>query len=171
MRRRLFGRDAPEQDPRAAITQAIRAIREQQQRLDRHAGGAYAGIARVDQELRRQRDALAGAAEQIRLAVAAAERAADSAQAAGGAAAAAPFLRTAEGLRAQLDVVAASGTQLDALEVGAQQNVERTRALLAENRRRLGAALLEQVALLARLEELERKRLVAEALRKRPPAR
>ena len=40
MRRRLFGRDAPEQDPRAAITQAIRTIREQQQRLDRNAGGA-----------------------------------------------------------------------------------------------------------------------------------
>ena len=68
-------------------------------------------------------------------------------------------------------MVAASGTQLDALEVGAQQNVERTRALLIANRQRLGAALHEQVALLARLEELERKRLVADALRKRPPAR
>lgn len=148
---------------------AIRTIREQQQELDRRAGSAYAGVARVEQELQLQRRALARAGEQIRLAVTAAELAAESARADGGAAAAAPYRLTAEGLRAQLDVVAASGAQLDGLESGAQQNIERTRALLRENRLRLGAALHEQVALLARLEDLERKRLVAEALRKRRP--
>jgi len=148
---------------------AIRTIREQQQELDRRAGSAYAGVARVEQELQLQRRALARAGEQIRLAVTAAELAAESARADGGAAAAAPYQLTAEGLRAQLDVVAASGAQLDGLESGAQQNIERTRALLRENRVLLGAALHEQVALLARLEDLERKRLVAEALRKRRP--
>jgi hypothetical protein len=66
-------------------------------------------------------------------------------------------------------VIAASGAQLDGLQAGTRENTERTRALLAENRRRLGAALHEQVALLARLEELERKRLVAESLRKHHP--
>ena len=148
---------------------AIRTIREQQQELDRRAGSAYAGVARVEQELQLQRRALARAGEQIRLAVTAAELAAESARADGGAAAAAPYRLTTEGLRAQLDVVAASGAQLDGLESGAQQNIERTRALLRENRVLLGAALHEQVALLARLEDLERKRLVAEALRKRRP--
>jgi chromosome segregation ATPase len=172
VRRRPFGRDTPEQDARAAIMRSIRTIRAQQQELDRRAGSAYAGVARVEQELQLQRRALAEAGEQIRLAVAAAEHAAASARADGGEAAAAPYQLTAEGLRAQLDVIAASGAQLDGLQAGTRENTERTRALLAENRRRLGAALHEQVALLARLEELERKRLVAESLRKHhPPSR
>jgi len=151
---------------------AIRTIRKQQQDLDRRAGSAYAGVARVEHEIQLQRRALAEAAEQIAVAATAAQRAADSARAdAGeaGEAAAEAYQRTADGLRSQLDVVAASGAQLDTIEAGARENTERTRALLTENRRRLGAALHEQVALLARLEELERKRLVADALRKRRP--
>ncbi|WAX57463.1 hypothetical protein M6B22_01535 [Jatrophihabitans cynanchi] len=174
MRRRPFRRGTPEQDPRAAIMRAIRTIRKQQQDLDRRAGSAYAGVARVEHEIQLQRRALAEAAEQIAVAATAAQRAADSARAEAGdageaaeagEAAAEAYQRTADGLRSQLDVVAASGAQLDTIEAGARENTERTRALLTKNRRRLGAALHEQVALLARLEELERKRLVAEALR------
>jgi hypothetical protein len=155
---RLAGRAAPS-DPRTVILHVIRQLREQQRDLDRRAGVAYAGTARVEREVQSQQRFLRTALADVETAVAAARQAAETARAEG--ADATPYEQTVAGLRAQGEVLAASGEQLAGLRGGAHQNAERTGELLAGNRHRIARALREQLSLLQRLDELERRRTIA----------
>lgn len=149
------------------VRNAIALITEQQRELDRRAGSAYAGVAVVERELRSQRAMLAAAVCQVDAAITAAERAAESGRADGGEPAAAPYERTAAGLRAQRAVLVGAAEQLETLRGGTERNAERTAELLTENRQRLRAALDEQLTLLRRFEELERRRAIGELRRRR----
>lgn len=154
-------------DPRAEILTAIRTLRDQQLELNRRAGTAFVSMAQVARAVKEQRIALDTAVAQIDIATAAAQRAADSARADGGAAAAAPYEQTVAGLRSQREVVTASGEQLAGLRAGATDNIENAQEMLHRHRLELGLALREQVRLLQRLDELERHRLAAAAIARR----
>ena len=156
-------------DPRAEILTAIRTLRDQQTELNRRAGTAFVSMAQVAQTVREQRVALDAALAQIDVAIAAAGRAADGARADGGDAAAAPYEQTVAGLRSQREVVTASAQQLAGLREGAADNIERAQEMLRRHRLELGLALREQVRLLQRLDELERRRLAAAHRAAQPP--
>lgn len=154
-------------DLRAQLRQAIVRIREQQAEVGRQAGSAIVRQGQAEQAVRQQQLTLAQAEAQIRDAVAAAQRAADGAREDGGQAAAAPYQQTADGLRSQLAVVETARGQLERLRGDAVSNVAQAHVMLHENRASLDVALRAEVALLLRLERLERDRVIAEALRRR----
>lgn len=160
-------RGRPPVDPRGEILAAIRTLRDQQVELNRRAGAAFVSMAQVAQAVREQRATLDAALAQIDIAATAAQRAADAARADAGEPAAAPYEQTVAGLRSQRAVVAAFAGQLAGLREGATDNVERAQDMLRRHRRELGSALREQVRLLQRLDELERRRVAAAALARR----
>jgi hypothetical protein len=165
--RRLIGRDRPaETNPRSAVLLAIAHTREQQAKLAADAGAVFVKRAEIERALTNQHLVLAGAAEQIRQAIAVAQNAAAGARADDGVDAS-PYELTAQGLQTQLDVVVASIAQLEQLRTGAQANVTSAQTMLRDNAASLDRALRAEVHLLGRLERLERQRVIAEAMRRR----
>lgn len=175
-------RSDPQGDPTAAIRAAIRRIADQREQTRTHAGRTLATQEQVRQAVRDQRNYLDAARADIDAAIAAAERAAesarsDAAQAARRAgtdeaqvdqlatAAAFPFEQTSRGLMRQRDVIDQAAGQLDAAAAGAAEEITRSRALIAASLRSLDTALRAEVALLVQFERAERARIIAEARR------
>jgi hypothetical protein len=154
---------ARDDDPAAAVGRAIRQIQHEQRVLAARIGTAVATQAQTAQALRQQHVVLSRVRAEIVQAKSVAERAAESARADEGPAAAVPFDQTAAGLQAQLDAVQLALDEITGMQHAAHGNTERARALLRNSRASLDEALREQMRLLARLERLHRQRLIAEA--------
>lgn len=159
------GHGDPDGDARDRLVDAISRIRRDQRAVEVSLGAAIVDAATLDRALRDQRGLLSAAAQQIAEARAVAQRAADGAAADGGDVAAAPYRLAVDGFAAQLRVVQASGAQLDRLGAGAADNVGQTRRLLRESAASLDGALRAEMDLLARLDRLERERMIAETRR------
>lgn len=164
-----FGRrhGDPDEGARDRLIDAISRLRRDQRAVEASLGAAIVDAATLGRALRDQHQLLDEAVAQIADARAVAQRAADSAAADGGDAAASPYRLAADGFAAQQRVVEASGAQLERLGAGAAENVERTRQLLRASAASLDAALRAEVDLLARLERLDRERTIADLNRRR----
>jgi ABC-type transporter Mla subunit MlaD len=154
---------SPAPDPRTAILDAIRRIGRDQQLLSRRIEDAYVQRIQLDRVLHEQSDLLAQAVAQIQDAITEARRAAESARA--GDQPAAQYEQTVAGLRSQLAVVEASAADLERLRGDVAASSARVARLLRESAASLDATLRAEVGLLARLERLERERVIAAARR------
>jgi hypothetical protein len=144
-----------------AAHEAILQTIEQQRATQRRLGTTFVRRADLDRAVRDQRQLLDQARTQIEGAIAAAQRAAAEARAAGDSPV--PYEQAALGLGDQLAVVDASRAQLSRVAQQALQNVARAQRVLTETGAALDAALRAQVSLLARLERLQRQRAIADA--------
>ena len=156
---------APAPESRRAILDGIRRISLDQQLLSHHIGDAYVQRAQLDQILREQNDVLAQVAAQIQDAITQVQGAAESVRT--GDAPADHYDQTVAGLRSQLAVVEASVAELERLRRDAAASTARVAHLLRECGESLDATLRAEVGLLARLEVLERDRLITAARRQR----
>jgi hypothetical protein len=145
----------------ARVRRAIVQIAEQRVAAERTFATLVVNEARLQRLLREQRGYLEDSMGEIARAGEFANAAAARVRAEG--ADAAPYEQTAAALQRQADVVDAARRQLADAEAAGRDNMARARQLFDDNLARLENSLREQLELLVRLEELDRRHGAADA--------